>query len=185
VERAGEGGALRVRHAQRGSEEERMNLPALLARLAPYFEPEAGGHMIDQAWQPRLADGMVRAYLVEDRVTGFGHQAINALHPDVPQPGPRLYCGPDLPEFQPLRERLESQWITLLRERAGLSREQLPLLWDCDFLLGVPAAGDPHRFVLCEVNVSSVSPFPPSSVAPLVAAVKTRLAAGRRRALPR
>jgi len=31
--------------------------------------------VIDQAWQPRLVEGMVRAYLVEDRVAGFGHQA--------------------------------------------------------------------------------------------------------------
>ena len=51
------------------------------ATLAPYFEPAQGGHMIDQAWQPRLAEGMVRAYLVGDRVTGFGHQAVNALYP--------------------------------------------------------------------------------------------------------
>jgi Domain of unknown function (DUF6815) len=179
VERSEDGTTLKVRHAQRGSEEERMDLAALLQRLAPYFEPEAGGHLIDQAWQPRLADGMVRAYLVEDRVTGFGHQAVNALHPDVPQPGPRLYHGPDLPEFQSLRRRLESQWITLLCERVGLSREQLPLLWDCDFMFGEPTAGNPHRFVLCEVNVSSVLPFPPSSIPPLVAAVKARLAAGR------
>src|SRR3546814_13972750 len=69
---------LRVRHAQRGSDEEVMEIPALLARLAPYFEPENGGHMIDQAWQPRLVEGMVRAYLVEDRVEGFGHQSVNA-----------------------------------------------------------------------------------------------------------
>lgn len=85
---------LKLRHAQRGSEEERVDLPCLLQRMAPYFEPAQGGHMIDQAWQPRLAEGMVRAYLVEDRVTGFGHQAINAPHPTVQQPGSRLYTGP-------------------------------------------------------------------------------------------
>lgn len=39
--------------------------------------------MIDQAWQPHLVNGMVRAYLVEDRVAGFGHQAVNALFPAV------------------------------------------------------------------------------------------------------
>jgi len=158
-----------------------MDLAALLTRLQPYFEQDAKGHMIDQAWQPRLADGMVRAYLVEDRVTGFGHQAVNALHPSIPQPGPRLYHGADLPEFQPLRERLESQWIRLLRERVGLSREQLPLLRDCDFMFGEPTADDPDRFVLCEVNASSVWPFPPSSIPPLVAALnlKARLAAKR------
>jgi hypothetical protein len=29
--------------------------------------------------------------------------------------------------------------------------------------------------VLCEINVSSVSPFPPSAIEPLVQAVTTRL----------
>lgn len=171
---------LLLRHAQRGSEEERVDLPMLLQRLAGYFEPEQGGHMIDQAWQPRLAEGMVRAYLVQDRVAGFGHQAVNALYPGrvgepAPQPGPRLYHGPDEPRFQDLRRRLESGWIELLRQRVGLEREQLPMLWDCDFMFGERDAACPERYVLCEVNVSSVSPFPPSAIAPLVAAVKVRL----------
>jgi ABC-type transporter Mla MlaB component len=172
---------LKVRHAQRGSEEELMDLPSLLRRLATYFDAENGGHMIDQAWQPRLADGMVRAYLVEDRVTGFGHQAVNALYPAAPgqaapQPGPRLYHGPDLPQFQGLKRLLQTQWITQLCECVGLPRERLPLLWDCDFLLGEPAAGGEDRFVLCEINVSSVSPFPLSSIAPFVEAVRAKLA---------
>ena len=171
---------LTVRHAQRGSESEHLTLPALLARMALYFEPANGGHMIDQAWQPRLAEGMVRAYLVGDKVAGFGHQAVNALCPArpgeaPPQPGPRLYHGPDLAELQGLRQRLESAWIEQLRTAVGLSREQLPLLWDCDFMLGEPSANDPERYVLCEINVSSVSPFPPSAMVPIVAAVQARL----------
>lgn len=174
VEQGGHG-TVTVQHAQRGSAPQRMDLAALKATLAPYFEPACGGHMIDQAWQPRLPEGMVRAYLVEDRVTGFGLQAVNALHPDAPVPGPRLYHGPELPGFQALRRQLESTWVTLLRERVGLAREQLPLLWDCDFLLGEATADGAPRFVLCEINVSSVSPFPPSSVAPLVNAVRHRL----------
>jgi len=167
---------LKVRHAQRGSEEELLSLHELQQRLAPYFEPENGGHMIDQVWQPRLVDGMVRAYLVEDRVAGFGHQAVNALHPakdggPPPATSPRLYHPADLPQFQALRQHLESGWIDLLRERVGLKRDQLPMLWDCDFLFGE----QPGSYVLCEINVSSVSPFPPSAVAPLVEAVKARL----------
>ena len=63
----------------------------------------------------------------------------------------------------------------MLRERVGLARERLPLLWDCDFMLGERAAGEPERYVLCEINVSSVSPFPPSAIDPLVAATKVRL----------
>jgi len=176
---------LRVRHAQRGSEEELIDLASLLQRLAPYFDAASGGHMIDQAWQPRLADGMVRAYLVEDRVAGFGVQAVNALYPGAPgqpapQPGPRLYHGAELPQFQQLRQLLETQWVAQLCERVGLPRERLPLLWDCDFMFGEPAADGSERFVLCEINVSSVSPFPPSSIAPLVEAIGARLA-GRHR----
>lgn len=168
-------GTLLVQHAQRGSTPQRKDMAGLSATLAPYFEPACGGHMIDQAWQPRLAEGMVRAYLVEDRVAGFGVQAVNALHPDMPTPGPRLYHGPGLPEYQALRQQLESSWIALLAERVGLARERLPLLWDCDFILGNPATDGTQRFVLCEINVSSVSPFPPSTVAPLVEAVRRRV----------
>lgn len=180
IELAGDS-LLRVRHAQRGSEEERMDLAALVDRLAPYFEPANGGHMVDQAWQPRLAEGMVRAYLVEDRVAGFGHQAVNALYPAMPgerapQAGPRLYHDAALPGFQRLKELLETEWVEMLRARVELPRDRLPLLWDCDFLLGEPAPDGTERFVLCEINVSSVAPFPPSAVEPLVTAVRERIA---------
>lgn len=169
---------LKVRHAHRGSEEECINLSALVERLATYFEPGNGGHMIDQAWQPDLVNGMVRAYLVEDRVAGFGHQAVNALFPAVAgqaavPAGPRLYHGTDLPQFQELKTRLEQEWIHQLRSRVGLAQERLPLLWDCDFIIG----GGAGHYVLCEINVSSVAPFPPSAIAPLVAAVRSRLCA--------
>jgi hypothetical protein len=172
---------LQVRHAQRGSAEAAMDLPALLELMKEYFEPQNGGHMIDQAWQPRLNEGMVRAYLVEDKVVGFGHQAINALYPtrpgdDPPAPGPRLYHGADLPAFQNLKTLLETDWVERLRKTVGLPREQLPLLWDCDFMFGASSTRGDERFVLCEINVSSVSPFPPSSVQPLVAAIQRRLA---------
>jgi hypothetical protein len=168
-------GGLTVQHAQRGHAPQCMDMATLQATLAPYFDPACGGHMIDQAWQPRLPEGMVRAYLVDDRVTGFGRQAVNALHPDAPQPGPRLYHGAELPAFQALRQQLESSWVTLLCQRVGLARDLLPLLWDCDFMLGEATADGAPRFVLCEINVSSVSPFPPSSIQPLVEAVRRRL----------
>lgn len=179
VEQAAQPGHFRVRHAQRGSTETQMDMAELQSTMAPYFAPEAGGHMIDQAWQRRLAEGMVRAYLVEDKVTGFGHQRVNALHPDQPQAGQRVYFGPDLQQFQSLKQRLETHWITELRTTMGIGHEQLPMLWDCDFMFGEPTATDAEPYVLCEINVSSVSPFPPSSIAPLVAATRSRLL-GRR-----
>ena len=171
----GSDGLLDVRHAQRGSAPQRMDLATLRQTLAPHFEPDAGGHLIDQAWQPRLREGMLRAYLVEDRVAGFGHQAINALHPDEAQPGPRLYHDADWAGGQDLKARLESGWVTQLRERVSLEREHLPLLWDCDFMLGESGPGEATHWVLCEINVSSVSPFPQSAIEPIVEALRRRI----------
>jgi hypothetical protein len=165
------GGRFALRHAQRGSVEQRVDFETVVDMLAPYFE--AGGHMIDQAWQPRLAEGMVRAYLVGHRVAGFGHQAVNALCPEPA--GPRLYSAPDDTRFRDLRQRLEGGWVSMLQRRLDLSSEALPLLWDADFLLGERAAGAPERYVLCEINVSSVAPFPDAAIAPLVAATLARL----------
>ena len=173
------GAALVVQHAQRGSVPQQVDMAGLLSLVAPHFEPENGAHMIDQAWQPRLADGMVRCYLVEGRVTGFGVQAVVALHPTGQAPGPRLYHGPELAEYQDLKTQLEASWLPLLCAQLGLAPAQLPLLWDCDFMLGEPHPDGRPKFVLCEINVSSVSPFPPSSVAPLVDAVQRRLAEHR------
>lgn len=164
-----------LRHAQRGSVPDEGPFARVLECLAPYFAD--AGHMVDQAWQPRLQEGMVRAYLVRDRVAGFGHKAINALYPasaaePAPQPGPRLYSGPDDPRFQPLRQRLEAEWVRLLCEHLGVAHEHLPLLWDADFLHGGAAGSDDDRYVLCEINVSSVSPYPESANAALVEAIR-------------
>jgi hypothetical protein len=143
-------GLLRVRHAQHGSSEQPMSMAELQDVLAPYFSTEAGGHMIDQPWQARLAEGMVRAYLVQDRVAGFGHQAVNALHPgEAHQPGPRVYHGPELAAFQDLRGHLEGGWVEQQCAATGLMHDRLPLLWDCDFLLGEHEPGAPERYVLC------------------------------------
>jgi hypothetical protein len=171
------GDHVRLRHAQRGSEEAVVDFDTLVRTMAPYFEADAGGHMIDQAWQPRLTEGMVRAYLVGDRVAGFGHQAVNALYPaqgheQAPPTTPRLYHGPDDTRFQALKGWLESSWIEQLRARVGVAAERLPLLWDMDFMHAAPGADGMPRYALCEINVSSVSPFPPSAIAPLVAAVQ-------------
>lgn len=164
----------RLRHAQRGSQPEEGPFARVLERLGPYFAD--GGHMIDQAWQPRLREGIVRAYLVRDRVAGFGHQAINALYPAptgkaAPEPGPRLYSAPDDPRFQYLRQRLEDSWVELLGERLGLTAAALPVLWDADFLLGGAEGDRELRYVLCEINVSSVAPYPESATGEIVKAV--------------
>jgi hypothetical protein len=184
----GSGSPSRVlaKHAPRGSAELMIGFDEFVALMAPYFEH--GGHMIDQAWQPRLTQGMVRCYLVQDRVAGFGLQAVNALHPslagdgsgEAPAPSQRLYHPPDLPRLQDLKQRLETEWVPQLQRTLDIRREELPLLWDCDFLHGEPAEESDERYVLCEINVSSVAPFPDSAIGPLVDAAVERVGAGRR-----
>lgn len=175
-----------VRHAQRGCREEELTLAEFLNRCRPYFA--GSGRMIDQEYQERLPEGMIRCYLVHDRVAGFGHQAINALFPsppgapptEAPQPGPRLYHPPTRPEFQILKHRLEREWVPAAQRLLEIPTESLPLLWDCDFLLGPRSASGEDTYVLCEINVSSVAPYPGSAVPFLVDATLARVAAARR-----
>lgn len=164
------GTLVRVRHAKRGSIEEELTLDAFLTRCESYFRGRGG--MIDQPYQPRLTEGMVRCYLVQDKVAGFGHQAINALYPapsgappsEAPEPGPRLYHPPTVPEFQPLKHTLEREWVPEMRQVLDIDSASLPVLWDADFLLGPKSASGEDTYVLCEINVSSVAPFPESVV---------------------
>lgn len=172
---------VRVRHARRGSIEQRMTLGAFVAQCQPYFA--AGGGMINQPYQPRLAEGMVRCYVVGDRVGGFGEQLVNALYPAppgasasaAPQPGPRHYFPPTRPDFQRLKAKLEGEWIGELCRIVGIGRQQLPVLWDADFLYGPKDAAGDDTYVLCEINISSVYPFPQDALAPLVAATLARV----------
>jgi hypothetical protein len=73
----GEASAVRVLHAQRGSVPEITSLGEFFTRCESYFG--WGGCIIDQPFQPRLPDGMIRCYMAGDRVAGFGHQYIKAL----------------------------------------------------------------------------------------------------------
>lgn len=174
-----------ARHAPRGNAELTIRFEEFVALMAPYFE--AGGHMVDQAWQPRLTEGMVRCYLVVDRVVGFGLQAVNALHPPLagkgsaepPLPSQRTYHPADIAHLQHLKQRLEIKWVPELQRTLGIRREELPLLWDCDFLLGERTGESVDRYVLCEINVSSVAPFPDAAIEPLVQATQARLERAR------
>jgi hypothetical protein len=178
---------LRVQHALPGCIEETITQEEFLTRCAVYF---AGtGRIIDQAYQERLPEGMIRCYLVRDRLVGFGFQQINALHPapdgappeEAPRPGPRLYYPPTRPDFQPLRIRLEEEWMPALLTRLGVHAESLPVIWDADFLFGPKTESGVDTYVLCEINVSSVYPFPDEALEPLGRETLARLRASQRR----
>jgi hypothetical protein len=169
--------AVRVLHAQRGSRQEEMALADFMARCDPYFDLQ--GCIVDQPFQPRLPDGMIRCYMAADKVVGFGHQLIKALVPpppegpdsEVAQPGPRIMHPASAPRFQALRAKMESEWTPQMMQLLDIDGASLPLLWDADFLFGPRTATGDDTYVLCEINVSCVTPFPqtaPSEVARLV-----------------
>ncbi len=177
----GDTGEILLRHAQRGSPEEKVSLIELKERMLPYFE--SSGKMIDQAFQSRLAEGITRVYMVESQVGGFGHQEINALYPsfpgcaieDTPQPGPRLYSPPGEDRFRHLGNKMESQWVPELLSCLKIKQSDLPLLWDADFMLGPKNLDGSDTYVLCEINVSCVSPYPEWANPILVATLARRI----------
>ena len=178
---------IRARHAKRGAVEEELTIGEFCGRCDEYFRA-ADGRMIDQEYQERLPEGIIRCYLVHDRVVGFGHQAVNALFPaplgvapeEAPQPGPRYYHPPSQPEFQTVKRKLEDEWIPAVQQLLNIERESFPVLWDCDFLLGPKGSQGEDTYVLCEVNVSSVAPYPESAVPYVVEATLARVRAARR-----
>jgi hypothetical protein len=163
-----------VLHAQWGSMPERLARDAFMDRCCAYFEGD--GRIIDQAFQPRLPDGMIRCYMAGGKVAGYGHQLIKALIPPPPEgpeseaarPGPRIMHPPEAGPFQDLRRLLEDEWVPQMQARVGVADEELPALWDADFLYGPKTAGGRDTYVLCEINISAVSPYP-DSAAPGVA----------------
>jgi hypothetical protein len=173
-----------VLEARQGSRPETLPLGNFMARCEAYFG--WGGCIIDQPFQPRLPDGMIRCYMGVDEVVGFGHQKIKALippsleGPDAPdaQPGPRHMHGPDAAEFQLLRRKMEAEWTPQMMEVLGLERNSLPIIWDADFLYGPRNAAGEDTYVLCEINVSCVFAIPDEAPAAIARLTHVRLTKG-------
>jgi hypothetical protein len=136
----------------------------------------AGGCLVDQAFQPRRLEGMVRSYMSGGQLVGFGHQLVRALaSPQEGPAGPRLYSGPDDARFQRLRTLVETDWTPGLSRLLDIAPEALPVIWDADFLLGPRTAAGDDSYVLCEINVSSVFPIPDEAPDAIAATTLQRL----------
>jgi hypothetical protein len=143
---------------------------------------------VDQPFQPRLPDGMIRCYMGVDKVVGFGHQLIKALIPPPPegpdspaaQPGPRIMHGADAEPFRGLREKMEAEWTPQMMEMLGIDTASLPIIWDADFLYGPRTASGEDSYVLCEINVSSVFAIPDQAPAAIAHLASKRLQSGRK-----
>jgi hypothetical protein len=171
-----EAGVVSVLQALRGSIPEQLPIAEFMTRSEVYFAN--GGCIVDQPFQQRLPEGMIRCYMGVDRVVGFGHQLIKGLIPPPPegpdspaaQPGPRVMHSADVAVFQVLRTKMEQEWAPQMMETLGVDAAALPIIWDADFLYGPRTASGEDTYVLCEINVSSVFAIPdqaPTAVARL------------------
>jgi hypothetical protein len=178
---AGKPSVVRVLQALRESVPEELPLAEFMTRCEAYFAAE--GCIVDQPFQPRLPDGMIRCYMGADRVVGFGHQFIKALIPPPPegpnspaaQPGPRIMHGAEAEPFQALRAKIEAEWTPQMMEVLGIDAESLPIIWDADFLYGPRTASGEDTYVLCQINVSSVFAIPDQAPAAIARLALNRL----------
>lgn len=154
---------------------EELSLDEFLERCVEYFED---GCVIDQEFQARLSEGVVRCYMAGDRCAGFGYQRVKALV-DTPAEraaaGPRLYTSNADPRFQRLRRLMEDEWTPQLTSLLNIAPRDLPMIWDADFMLGPPGADGKDSYVLGEINVSSVFPIPDEAPTEIARCVADRL----------
>jgi hypothetical protein len=171
-----------IQHAEtKDSATDEIALGEFLARCRGYFT--WSGFLVDQPFQERLADGMIRAYLVQDEVVGFCHQwPTGLLRPDHAEarsvhdpPAGHVMEDPDTPVYRPLRDALETDWIPQMKNLLGLQPGGLPVIWDADFLYGPTTATGADSYVLCEINVSAVWPFPPQAATTIAKAALARM----------
>ena len=185
-------GRVRVQGAHARTEDtNELGLSDFVEQMATYLDFEGGGgRLVDQPFQPRIAEGMIRCYSVGREVVGFARQYPRRLSPaevaagaEAPPadrilglPAAKTMFPADAPEFQSLRESMEREWIRGLMAAVGVSDALLPVLWDADFLYGPRTAAGEDTYVLCEINVSSVSPFPEPAAQKVGELVASRLA---------
>jgi hypothetical protein len=164
---------------------EDMSLSTFIESCTRNFTDANGsGMLIDQPFQPRITEGMIRCYVVKDEVVGFARQFASEPAPDIDPSAPRrvfglpaqkTMFGPDEPTLGELRERVESEWVPAMQKLVDVDTASLPALWDADFLLGPVTASGEDTYVLCEINASSVLPFPPDALPTLARATLAAL----------
>ena len=177
LDRRGDDPTLRVRHATRDASTERLPLSEFVARCEPYFEN--GGLMVEQPFQERISDGMIRVYLTHDNVVGFAHQypaGLRAESAGEPPPG-KVFEPATATGYEQLRNLMESSWVPELQDLLGIETAVLPVIWDADFLYGPPTASGKAAYVLCEINASSTFAFPEHAMPTVAQAALRQLAA--------
>ena len=80
----------------------------------------------------------------------------------------------DTPQYQRLRAQMEDEWVAQMQEVLAIETTELPVIWDADFLYGPKNEVGDDSYVLCEVNLSAVFPYPPQATRTLALAATAR-----------
>lgn len=153
-------GKLAVEDASGDSAAQLVTIDDFTERCTPYFTN--AGVVVDQPFLETIGDGMIRVYMSHDQVVGFAHQYPRGLRPasaGEPPPG-KMFELPSAPQYQELRERMESEWVPEMQRLLGLETHELPVIWDADFLYGPSTSVGDETYLLCEINASSTFAFP-------------------------
>jgi hypothetical protein len=176
---------------------EHLPLAEVMARCEQAFAADHGaGMLIDQAFCPRIDQGLIRCYMVKDRIVGFGRQYPKGLSPAeradaapgspapavdtiMGLPSPKTMYPADEPAFADLRKNIEGEWVPAMQQLLDIDTSALPALWDADLLYGSETPDGNDTYILCEINASSVIPFPADAPAALalatLAAIRTKI----------
>jgi hypothetical protein len=168
---------VRVQEARRGSSLEELRLGDFMRRCEKYFSQSSC--LIDQPMQRRTAEGMIRCYLVHNRVVGFSTQMPRGPG-DFAMAREKTMYQDSVPRFAVLKTKMESEWVPELQKLFNIDTDSLPAIWDADFLYGPKDGRGQDTYVLGEINVSSVLPFPEIAVDKIARAVLSRMIALRK-----
>jgi hypothetical protein len=122
---------------------------------------------------------MIRCYLVHNEVVGFSTQMPAAAGDFVMAREKTMYDASE-PRFAELRTKMEAEWVPALQQLFSMDTASLPAIWDADFLYGPKNDRGRESFVLGEINVSAVFPFPPSAVQRIAQAALVRMLTARK-----
>jgi hypothetical protein len=170
-----------VIHAKNSQEAKTFSWNYFFTEFKPYFLNN--GLLIEQAWHDKLENGMVRCYVSGSKVAGFGYQEIVSLSEiefngakTYLQPSKRYYFTQHCGLFGDLKGVMETSWIPQLQKSLAIENERMPVIWDADFFIK-DANSDIAigKYTLCEINVSCVSPFPPSAIPFIIEEVSKRI----------
>lgn len=168
-------------HAKNSGETKTLSWNDCYTQFKPYFLNN--GLLIEQAWHDKLVNGMVRCYVSGNKVAGFGYQEIVALYEIATNgsktflpPSKRYYCTQNCGLFSDLKQIMETNWIHQLQKSQAIENDRMPVIWDADFFINHSNSNTAvGKYTLCEINVSCVSPFPPSAIPFIIEEVSNRI----------